>query len=307
MIIQLIFNNQFSISILYNMEAEVHILFSSDHYEICDFRCRCNECTRSKTEYNEHLSFCITRSGNFYYNAFRNTLDTYTGSVLVSKPGYEYTVKHPGEIPDACTIIIFRKKFYEDIQGLLNRDTHWFFSNKDMQSLLIRTNPQIEQLHFALLQACRSASPHQLEMDNLVMDIFEEVIGRFTDYSPVQPVNARLKKYHLATIEQAKQYMHDHLSENITLEQLAAYCHISPFHFSRIFKTFSGFSVYQFLQSMRLKHAEMLLASPLPVADVAFRAGFNSLDYFSAAFKKQYKLSPSAFRNTIGKTARFHK
>lgn len=176
-----------------------------------------------------------------------------------------------------------------------------------MQSLLIRTNPQIEQLHFALLQACRSASPHQLEMDNLVMDIFEEVIGRFTDYSPVQPVNARLKKYHLATIEQAKQYMHDHLSENITLEQLAAYCHISPFHFSRIFKTFSGFSVYQFLQSMRLKHAEMLLASPLPVADVAFRAGFNSLDYFSAAFKKQYKLSPSAFRNTIGKTARFHK
>ena len=71
--------------------------------------------------------------------------------------------------------------------------------------------------------------PHQLEMDNLVMDIFEEVIGRFTDYSPVQPVNAWLKNTTWPRSNRPKQYMHDHPSENITLEQLAAYCHISPF------------------------------------------------------------------------------
>ena len=128
------------------MEAEVHILFSSDYYEICDFKCLCNECTKSKTEYNEHLSLCITRSGNFYYNAFRATLDTYTGSILISKPGYDYTVTHLGEIPDECTIIIFKKAFYQDIEEQLQLKAHWFFTNKDIQSLLLKTS-QIGRAH----------------------------------------------------------------------------------------------------------------------------------------------------------------
>lgn len=289
------------------MEAEVHILFSSDYYEICDFKCLCNECTRSKREYNEHLSLCITRSGNFYYNAFRASLDTYTGSVLISKPGYDYTVTHPGEAPDHCTIIIFKKAFYEDIEEQLQLKAHWFFSNKDIQSLLLKTSPQLEQLHHSLLQAARNGSPDKLEMDSIVMEMLEEVLSRFTYYKMPQALPARLKKHHLVTIEKAKQYLNENLSKNISLEDLAGHCHISPFHFSRIYKTFTGYSVYQYLQGMRLKQAEMLLATSLPVADIAFQSGFNSIDYFSAAFKKQYKLSPSAYRTSRKKTAGFHK
>lgn len=289
------------------MEAEVHILFSSDYYEICDFKCLCNECTRSKREYNEHLSLCITRSGNFHYNAFRASLDTYTGSVLISKPGYDYTVSHPGEAPDHCTIIIFKKAFYKDIEEQLQLKAHWFFTNKDIQSLLLKTSPQLEQLHYALLQAARHGSHNILEMDSVVMDILEEVLSRFTNYEMPQALPARLKKHHLVTIEKAKQYLNENLAANISLEQLAEHCHISPFHFSRIYKTFTGYSVYQYLQGMRLKHAEMLLATALPVADIAFQSGFNSIDYFSSAFKKQYKVSPNAFRSSQKKTARFLK
>lgn len=289
------------------MEAEVHILFSSDYYEICDFKCLCHECTRSKREYNEHLSLCITRSGNFYYNAFRAALDTYTGSVLISKPGYDYTVTHPGETPDHCTIIIFKKAFYQDIEEQLQLKAHWFFSNKDIQSLLLKTSPQLEQLHYSLLRAAKHTKPEKLEMDGIVMEMLEEVLSRFTNYEMPQALPARLKKHHLVTIEKAKQYLNENLSKNISLEELAAQCHISPFHFSRVYKTFTGYPVYQYLQGMRLKHAEMLLATALPVADIAFQSGFNSIDYFSAAFKKQYKLSPSAYRTSRKKTAGFHK
>jgi AraC family transcriptional regulator len=280
------------------MEADVHILFSSDYYEICDFKCLCNECTKSKTEYNEHLSLCITRSGNFYYNAFRSTLDTYTGSILVSKPGYDYTVTHLGEIPDECTIIIFKKAFYEDIEEQLQLKAHWFFTNKDIQSLLLKTSPQLEQLHYTLLQAAKNRARRKLEMDNIVMEILEEVLSRFTNYEIPQAVPARLKKHHLVTIEKAKQYLNDNLTKNISLEELAGHCCISAFHFSRIYKTFTGYSVHQYLQLMRLKNAEMLLATALPVADIAFQSGFNSLDYFSSAFKKHYKLSPSVYRTS---------
>lgn len=289
------------------MEAAVHILFSSDYYEICDFKCLCNECTKSNREYNEHLSLCITRSGNFYYNAFRAKLDTYTGSVLVSKPGYEYTVTHPGNLPDECTIISFKKVFYEDIEEQLQLKANWFFTNKDIQSLLLKTSPQFEQLHYSLLQAAKQISPDKLEMDSIVMEIFEEVLSRFTNYEMPQAIPAGLKKHHLVTIEKAKQFLNENLAKNISLEELARHCCISPFHFSRIYKIFTGYSVYQYLQLLRLKQAEMLLSTALPVADIAFRSGFNSIDYFSAAFKKQYKFSPSAFRTNQKKTAGFHK
>jgi AraC-like DNA-binding protein len=289
------------------MEAAVHILFSSDYYEICDFKCLCNECTKSKREYNEHLSLCITRSGNFYYNAFRAKLDTYTGSVLVSKPGYDYTVTHPGNLPDECTIISFKKVFYEDIEEQLQLKAHWFFTNKDIQSLLLKTSPQFEQLHYSLLQAAKQISPDKLEMDSIVMEILEEVLSRFTNYEMPQALPARLKKHHLVTIEKAKQFLNENLAKNISLEELARHCCISPFHFSRIYKTFTGYAVYRYLQLLRLKQAEMLLRTALPVADIAFRSGFNSIDYFSAAFKKQYKFSPSAFRANQKKTAGFLK
>jgi AraC family transcriptional regulator len=48
---------------------------------------------------------------------------------------------------------------------------------------------------------------------------------------------------------------------------------------------------------VRLKQAELLLKTPLPVADIAFSSGFNNIDYFSAAFKKTYRLSPTAYRS----------
>lgn len=289
------------------MEAEVHILFSSDYYEICDFKCLCNECTKSKTEYNEHLSLCITRSGNFYYNAFRATLDTYTGSILVSKPGYDYTVTHPGEKPDQCTIIIFKKDFYEDFREQIQLNADWFFSNKDIQSLLLKTTPQTEQLHNTLLKAAKQRMPDKLGMDNLVMEIFEETLSRFTGYEIPKQLPARLKKHHLVTIEKTKQYLAENLAKNISLAELSKHCCVSPFHFSRIFKTITGYSVYQYLQLMRLKQAEMLLGTALPVADIAFQSGFNSIDYFSSAFKKQYRSSPSAFRANQKKPAGFHK
>jgi AraC family transcriptional regulator len=108
----------------------------------------------------------------------------------------------------------------------------------------------------------------------------------------------RLKKNHLLTIERAKEYITQHFSDDISLQDIAAHCYVSPFHFSRIFKTFTSFAPHRFLLSIRLQHAEMLLRdTSLPVTDIAFSSGFNSIEHFSAAFRQQYKLSPALFRN----------
>jgi AraC-like DNA-binding protein len=277
------------------MEADIHTLYTSDFYRILDFRCRCTDCRTSKPELAENLCISFVRKGNFLFNVFRRVLDSYNGSVLVTKPGYEHTVTHTHTVPDECTIFEFTPAFSNEI------GQHWssspFFSNIDFHSTLVYTNAETEFLHFFILQLAFRRTGTKLQIDQLVMEVIEKVLGAVTDYRPNPFISERLKKHHLITIEKAKEYITGHFTQDISLAETASYCHVSPFHFSRLFKAFTSLSPHQFLLGVRLKHAEMLLRdSALPVADVAYSSGFNSLEHFSAAFSKKYRHAPTAFR-----------
>jgi AraC-like DNA-binding protein len=72
---------------------------------------------------------------------------------------------------------------------------------------------------------------------------------------------------------------------------------VSPFHFSRIFKTITKTSPHQYLTSVRLTHAKVLLTETnSPVSDICYECGFNGLEHFVTAFKQHYKVKPSTLR-----------
>lgn len=278
------------------MEADIYTLYSSDFYRILDFKCRCMDCRTSRPEYAE--SFCISfvRKGNFLFNVFRHSLDSYTGCILITKPEYERTVTHVHAVPDECTIFDFNNDFYRKL--LKQYGNTPFFKNPDLHSTLLRTNTETEFLHFQIVQLAQSRGGSKLQIDNLVMDMMSKVLGAATDYQPNTRIHSRLKKNHLVTIERAKAYITANFIQDISLMEIAAHCHVSPFHFSRIFKTFTACSPYQFLQDIRLQHAAMLLRDTTsPVADVAFSSGFNSIEYFTAAFHRRYQCPPTIYRS----------
>jgi AraC-like DNA-binding protein len=215
--------------------------------------------------------------------------------VLVSKPGYERTVTHIHTVPDECTIFDFKSTFFQEL--LDQYKSIRFLSDNDLHSTLLKTNPETEFLHFQTLQLILSKSGSRLQIDNLVMEVVDKVLRHATDYIPDHRINTRLKKNHLHTIEKAKEYITRNFTNDISLTEIADYCHVSPFHFSRIFKTFTGVSPHQFLLSVRLKNSELLLKETvLPVADVAFSSGFNSIEHFTSAFRQKYKSPPARFR-----------
>lgn len=121
------------------MDADIHTLFESDFYRILDFKCRCRDCGTSQPEYSE--SFCISfvRKGNFLFNVFRLSLDSYTGCVLITKPGYERTVTHVHPV-------LFKNEFYEKVREQYG-NIQFLFDN-DLHSTLVKTNADLEYLHF---------------------------------------------------------------------------------------------------------------------------------------------------------------
>jgi AraC family transcriptional regulator len=284
------------------MDADIYTIYESDFYRIMDFRCRCTDCRTSKPEYNAIFCISFVRKGNFLFNVFRRSLDSYTGCVLVTKPNYERTVTHTHDVPDECTIFEFKNDFFAAL--LEHYGAIPFFQDNDWHSTLIKTNAEMEFLHFHIIKLVLTRSGSKLQIDNGVIEVIEKVLSNITDYKPDHKINPRLKKNHLITLERAKEYMANHFTEDISLLQIATHCFVSPFHFSRLFKTFTSVSPHQYLLTLRLKNAELLLRNTAqPMADIAFTSGFNSVEHFTAAFKQKYSCPPATYRQQVETTS----
>ena len=91
-------------------------------------------------------------------------------------------------------------------------------------------------------------------------------------------------------------YLDAHYSEEITLETAADFVGFSKFHFTRLFKVYSGTTFHDVLRRKRILAAQRLLSTGASVTDVAFQTGFTSLASFGRCFKNQTGMTPSEYR-----------
>ncbi len=98
-------------------------------------------------------------------------------------------------------------------------------------------------------------------------------------------------------IARALEYAREHCTEFMTLPQVAREASMSKFHFCRVFHREMGVSFKQYLQELRVRRAQALLADPnLSVTEVAYAAGFNDLSTFDKVFRKIAGVAPRAYR-----------
>lgn len=99
-------------------------------------------------------------------------------------------------------------------------------------------------------------------------------------------------------LNQSLVYLEDHLGSDFSLEEMAWNACLSPFHFHRIFHKLVGRTPGEHLRRRRLDSAaRALLGSNLPVAEIAHRYGYISLQGFMRAFRDQFYTSPAEYRN----------
>lgn len=282
--------------------ADIHILHRSDFYRINDFRCHCDFCSLSEPEYSSSFYINFIRKGFFEYRTFRREDELHVGRMLITKPGYEHVTRHIDEQPDMTTGFEFRVDFFRLLQDQYATQAGWFLNNNDIHSLMLHSNAELDYLHHRILQMTASKEFFGLQIDEMVMELLEKVMQILGNAKEVPPVPDSLKQFHLGTIENAKEYMLKNFGQDISLQQLAQHCYISPFHFSRIFKSIMNDSPHQYLAEIRLNHARILLASTVqPITDIAFACGYNSIEHFSTAYRRRFKSSPTAHRSTTSR------
>lgn len=87
-----------------------------------------------------------------------------------------------------------------------------------------------------------------------------------------------------------------HLTEELTLESVAAALSYSPSYLSRRFKEETGSGVKEYIRDRRLERAMEMLTSGVSVKDTAEALGFNSMSYFGKSFREKYGKAPSEVR-----------
>lgn len=101
-------------------------------------------------------------------------------------------------------------------------------------------------------------------------------------------------------IEQAKAYIIKHITEDISLEDVADRFYLSQYHFSRTFKAKTGETLIGFVVRNKMEYAMYLLKdSNCKVYEVCEQVGYKSLRYFTKVFKNHTGLTPSAYRQAI--------
>jgi AraC family transcriptional regulator len=98
-------------------------------------------------------------------------------------------------------------------------------------------------------------------------------------------------------IEEVMKYIRRHISEPLDRETLAAVAGFSVPHFHRVFTAHVGESAISYVRRLRLERAaRKLRMGAVDITEVALTAGYDTHAAFGKAFKQQFGLSPSEFR-----------
>ena len=115
--------------------------------------------------------------------------------------------------------------------------------------------------------------------------------------TPDAPPSPALDRKTALVLDETRRYMEEHLDEHLTIPTLSRRALLSATTFKKGFHRMYGLPVHTWLRQRRMERAAKLLQdSSLSVLGVAQAVGYGSVSQFSAAFRRQYGLTPAQYR-----------
>lgn len=92
-------------------------------------------------------------------------------------------------------------------------------------------------------------------------------------------------------------FIRANLGSDLGVAELASVAHLSPSHFTQVFRRSMGMTPHQYVMRERLAEAKRLLAAGcMSIAEVAFALGFSSQSHFHAIFRRATGTSPKRYQ-----------
>lgn len=103
-------------------------------------------------------------------------------------------------------------------------------------------------------------------------------------------------------LQQVYWYVMNHFQQDITLEEISKFVNMEKTSFCAFFKKMTGKTFFSYLAEYRIDSScQMLLKTEKSISEICFEAGFRDVPYYNRVFKKQKKVTPTSYRQQLGK------
>lgn len=148
---------------------------------------------------------------------------------------------------------------------------------------------------------CPARKPHQHNCEFVKTQVEAEAKG-FRACKRCRPESAPGSpawKGTEATVSRALKILSQQTGDGLTIANLAEKCGMGERHLRRLFNDHLGVSPKELLQERRLNIARQILTEETtPISRLAFLSGYSSIRRFNDAFKNEFGMTPSQFRET---------
>jgi AraC family transcriptional regulator len=275
-------------------------LVDSFGVSVVDFRCRAHVEPLGPEEPNPTHGIVFVRKGVFRRKRQGETLVADANHVLFFNAGEPYRYSHPLPGGDECTILVLDGHRALDLVGR--------HAPRDALSLSTPfrighglASPLAARLHYELLGLVRREAP-KLVLEDIVAELADEAVGAAYRMRGVrserESASTAACRRRCDLVEAAKLAVNEHLEALPSLGEIAGELGCSPFHLSRTFHRTAGLSLRAYIGRLRARRAaHRLAADERNLTELALELGYADHSHFTNAFKDEWGVTPSRFRD----------
>lgn len=138
-------------------------------------------------------------------------------------------------------------------------------------------------------------SYHFGDADAMIDYLMEHTLGYLSEEMP-----ALFNEVSHKTIKKMLAYIHDHFTNDISIQSLSEKFYLSPNYLCHLFKKEVGENFIEYISRLRIEYACKLLAeTDLAIKHIGEKCGFNDYFYFTRIFKRIVSQTPTQYRESI--------
>jgi AraC family transcriptional regulator len=284
-----------------------HLLHESPGVSVIDFRCRADVEPLGPEEPNPTHGIVLVRKGVFRRMQQREMFVADANHVLFFNAGEPYRYSHPLPGGDYCTILAV------DTRPALELVAHYAPRDAERPETPFRighalSSPRAAQLQYELLGLARRGVSG-LALEDVVAELADEAVGAAYRARGVSVkgewASTKAGRRRRDLVEAAKLAVNERFESPPSLGELARSLGCSPFHLSRTFHTSAGLSLRRYAVRLRTRLAANRLATEQhDLTELALDLGYADHSHFTNAFRKEWGLPPSRFRELQRAAAR---
>ncbi|MBV4455976.1 MULTISPECIES: AraC family transcriptional regulator [Pseudomonas] len=242
---------------------------------------------------HEHFSIGAITAGRSYYHYGADRFQISAGTVVLMNPGDVHACNPIDNEPWSYHMLYLDTPWLTDLQHQLG------FSTEQGYRPFGTPYTQDTVLYDGLLELYRILVDEQaehLQKQSALVSYFTEVQQRLNPSdTPMREVNHKL--------ERAAQYIREHCTQALKLEDICLAAGLSPSYLIRAFKQYYGLTPHAFLVNQRIQFARTQLRQGELIADVALAAGFADQAHFQRTFKQHVAATPGQYRERLTPSA----